>query len=67
ANIHLPIGKVSFSNEQLAQNFAAVMEAVQQVRPTAAKGVYIKKITLNATMGPGVKVDTAQAMQLKAE
>jgi large subunit ribosomal protein L1 len=67
ANIHLPIGKVSFSNEQLAQNFAALMEAVQQVRPTAAKGVYIKKITLNATMGPGVKVDTAQAMQLKAE
>jgi large subunit ribosomal protein L1 len=67
ANIHLPIGKVSFSNEQLAQNFAALMEAIQQVRPTAAKGVYIKKITLNATMGPGVKVDTAQAMQLKAE
>jgi large subunit ribosomal protein L1 len=43
------------------------MEAIQQVKPSAAKGVYIKKITLNATMGPGVKVDTAQAMQLKAE
>lgn len=67
ANIHLPIGKVSFSNEQLAQNFAAVMEAVQQVKPPAAKGVYIKKITLNATMGPGIKVDASQAMQLKAE
>jgi large subunit ribosomal protein L1 len=67
ANIHLPIGKVSFSNEQLVQNFAALMDAVQGVKPTAAKGVYIKKITLNATMGPGVKVDTAQATQLKAD
>lgn len=67
ANIHLPIGKASFSSEQLAENFAAVMEAIQQVKPNAAKGVYIKKITLNATMGPGVKVDPAQAMQLKVE
>jgi large subunit ribosomal protein L1 len=67
ANVHLPIGKISFTNEQLGRNFAAIMEAVQQAKPTAAKGVYIKKITLNATMGPGVKVDVAQAMQLKAE
>lgn len=67
ANIHLPIGKVSFTKEQLVENFAALMDAVQAVKPTAAKGVYIKKITLNATMGPGVKVDTTQATQLKAE
>jgi large subunit ribosomal protein L1 len=67
ANVHLPIGKVSFTNDQLVDNFAALMEAVQQVKPTAAKGVYIKRVTLNATMGPGVKVDTAQASQLKAE
>jgi large subunit ribosomal protein L1 len=67
ANVHLPIGKVSFTNDQLVDNFAALMEAVQQVKPAAAKGVYIKKITLNATMGPGVKVDTAQASQLKVE
>ncbi len=67
ANVHLPIGKVSFTPEQLTNNFAALMEAVQQAKPPAAKGVYIKKITLNATMGPGVKVDTTQAMQLKAE
>ncbi|MBE7551236.1 MAG: 50S ribosomal protein L1 [Anaerolineales bacterium] len=67
ANVHLPIGKVSFTNEQLVDNFAALMEAIQQVKPAAAKGVYIKKITLNATMGPGIKVDTAQASQLKSE
>jgi large subunit ribosomal protein L1 len=67
ANVHIPIGKVSFTNEQLVNNFAALMEAIQQVKPAAAKGVYIKKITLNATMGPGVKVDSAQAAQLKVE
>ncbi|MBI1877105.1 MAG: 50S ribosomal protein L1 [Chloroflexi bacterium] len=67
ANIHLPIGKVSFTHEQLVNNFAALMEAIQQVKPTAAKGIYIKKITLNATMGPGIKVDAAQAVQLKTE
>jgi large subunit ribosomal protein L1 len=67
ANVHLPIGKASFTNEQLVNNFAALMEAIQQVKPAAAKGVYIKKITLNATMGPGVKVDTTQASQLKVE
>lgn len=67
ANVHLPIGKVSFTNEQLVNNFAALMEAIQQVKPAAAKGVYIKKITLNATMGPGIKVDAAQASQLKVE
>jgi large subunit ribosomal protein L1 len=67
ANVHLPIGKVSFTNEQLTRNFAALMEAIQQAKPSAAKGIYIKKITLNATMGPGVKVDAAQAMQLKSE
>lgn len=67
ANVHLPIGKVSFTQEQLVNNFAALMEAIQQVKPAAAKGVYIKKISLNATMGPGVKVDTAQATQLKSQ
>jgi large subunit ribosomal protein L1 len=67
ANVHLPIGKVSFTPEQLTRNFAALMEAVQAAKPAAAKGVYIKKIVLNATMGPGVKIDTAQAMQLKAD
>jgi large subunit ribosomal protein L1 len=67
ANVHLPIGKVSFSHEQLLNNFAALMEAVQAAKPAAARGVFIRRITLNATMGPGVKVDAGQAMQLKSE
>lgn len=67
ANVHVPIGKVSFSNEQLLENFSALMEAINQAKPTAAKGSYIKKIALAATMGPGVKVDPAQAIQLKLD
>jgi large subunit ribosomal protein L1 len=65
ANIHVPIGRASFSNEQILQNFSALMESIVQAKPTAAKGIYIKKVTLSATMGPGVKVDAGQAMLLK--
>jgi large subunit ribosomal protein L1 len=65
ANIHVPIGRASFSNEQLLQNFSALMESVVQAKPTAAKGIYIRKVTLSATMGPGVNVDAGQAMLLK--
>lgn len=67
ANIHVPIGKVSFSNEQLLQNFAALMEAVQNAKPAGARGTYIRKVTLTSTMGPGVKVDANQASQLRTE
>jgi large subunit ribosomal protein L1 len=65
ANIHVPIGKVSFSKEQLTENFAALMEAVQRARPAAAKGQYIRRITVAPTIGPGVKVDVFQASQLQ--
>jgi large subunit ribosomal protein L1 len=65
ANIHVPIGRASFSNEQLLQNFSALMESIVQAKPTAAKGIYIRKVALSATMGPGVKVDAGQAMLLK--
>ncbi len=65
SNIHVPIGKSSFSAEQLLDNFSALMEAIMQSKPTAAKGAYIRRATLAATMGPGVKVDVAQAMLLK--
>lgn len=64
ANIHVPIGRASFSEAQLHENFAALMEAVVQVKPSAAKGVYVRRATLCATMGPGVKVDANLAMQL---
>jgi large subunit ribosomal protein L1 len=67
ANVHVPIGRAGFSENQLLDNFTALMEAINQVKPSAAKGAYIRKITLAATMGPGVKVDPAQALQLKLD
>jgi large subunit ribosomal protein L1 len=66
ANLHVPIGKVSFGEKQLFDNFAALMEAVRKARPAAAKGNYIRRITLASTMGPGIRVDInlAQAMEV---
>jgi large subunit ribosomal protein L1 len=65
ANIHVPIGKASFSKEQLLENFASLMEAVQRARPSAAKGQYIRRITVVPTIGPGIKIDVLQASQLQ--
>jgi len=64
-NIHLSIGKTSFSKEQLMSNLAAVMEAIVRAKPSGAKGQYIRRITLTSTMGPGVKLDINQALALK--
>jgi large subunit ribosomal protein L1 len=64
SNLHIPIGKVSFSQKQLFENLAALMEAVKKARPTAAKGTYIKRVTMTTTMGPGVKVDPSQAQSM---
>ena len=58
--VHVPVGKVSFSEEQLAENFKAVMDAIVKAKPAAVKGQYLKNITLTSTMGPGVKVDTSK-------
>ncbi|UCB53053.1 MAG: 50S ribosomal protein L1 [Candidatus Zixiibacteriota bacterium] len=55
--IHAVIGKVSFSVEQLTDNLNALMEAINRARPVAAKGTYLKKLTLSTTMGPGIKLD----------
>jgi large subunit ribosomal protein L1 len=59
--IHGGIGKVSFTEEQLAQNVRAFVEAVSKARPTGAKGTYVKKVSLSSTMGPGVSLDLASA------
>jgi large subunit ribosomal protein L1 len=56
AIIHCPIGKKSFGADKLAENFDALMEAIVKAKPAAAKGVYIKSVTLASTMGPGIKV-----------
>jgi large subunit ribosomal protein L1 len=64
ANLHLPIGKTSFSAEQLAENYNAALEEVQRLKPASSKGVYIKKVTVSTTMGPGIPVDP-QAVKIK--
>jgi len=66
SNLHIPIGKASFTPEALMSNLTAAMEAVQRAKPSGAKGQYIKKIVLTSTMGPGVKVDVSQASALKS-
>jgi len=65
ANIHVPIGKASFSAEDLVANLSAVMEAIVKARPSAAKGVYLRRITLTSTMGPAIRVDAAAAMAMR--
>ena len=58
--IHVPVGKASFSEEKLQQNFDALMEAIVKAKPSTLKGQYLKSITLTSTMGPGVRVSTAK-------
>ncbi len=65
ANIHVLIGKVSFDEQKLFENFTALMEALKKARPAAAKGNYIKHITVTTTMGPGIKVDPSEAQSLE--
>ncbi len=58
--VHVPVGKVSFTEEQLADNFQAIMDAIVKAKPSSLKGTYLKNITLASTMGPGVKVNTSK-------
>ncbi len=58
--IHVPVGKASFSEEQLSDNFNTLMEAIVKAKPSVLKGQYLRSITLTSTMGPGVKVSTAK-------
>lgn len=62
SNLHAPIGKASFSEEQLSENLQSFISAVKRARPAAAKGTYIQRITVANTMGPGIRVDTAEAL-----
>jgi large subunit ribosomal protein L1 len=66
--LHVAVGKVSFTEDQIFANIAALMEAVKAARPSAAKGSYIRSVTFTSTMGPGIRVDpsAAQAMQASA-
>jgi large subunit ribosomal protein L1 len=62
--IHTAIGKASFDDDKLKDNFAALMDAIVRAKPSAAKGTYVKTVTLAATMGPGVAVDPAAAARM---
>jgi large subunit ribosomal protein L1 len=65
-NVHVPIGKVNFSDDQLIENFNAAMNALVKAKPTSAKGRYIRSVTVSSTMGPGVQVDATVATKAGA-
>lgn len=67
ANLHVPIGKVSFEEKNLYENLAALMDAVKKARPASTKGTYIRRVTLTSTMGPGVKIDALQSQSMEVE
>jgi large subunit ribosomal protein L1 len=59
-NVHAPIGRVSFSADALESNFSAFMDQIVRQKPAAAKGVYVRNVSVSSTMGPGVAIDTTQ-------
>ena len=63
-NVHVPVGKRSFSTEQLAANALAVIEAIIRAKPPAAKGTYLRSLTVSSTMGPGVRMDAQRVANL---
>ena len=67
SNLHFPIGKASFTTEALVENYAAVLDEVLRVKPSSAKGRYVRKATLSSTMGPGIHLDTNRTKNLLAD
>jgi len=67
ANLHVPIGKVSFDETKLFENLSALMEAVKKARPATTKGTYIRRVTLTTTMGPGIKLDPILSQSMEAK
>jgi large subunit ribosomal protein L1 len=67
AIVHLIIGKSSFDERKLLENYAAVVEELIRAKPSAAKGRYLRSITLSSTMGPGVKVDSSRTRDILEE
>ena len=64
--LHVAVGKVSFSEQQIYENIAALMDAVKAARPSAAKGTYVRSVTFTSTMGPGIPVDPSAAQSMQA-
>ena len=67
ANLHLVIGKVSFDPEKLVENYAAALDEILRAKPSAAKGRYLKKVTVSTTMGPGIPVDPNRTRNLLSD
>jgi large subunit ribosomal protein L1 len=65
SNLHVPIGKVSFTDQQLMENLAALMDVIVRARPASVRGRYIRRMTMASTMGPGVKVDPLAAQEVR--
>jgi len=63
-NVHVSIGRKSFSEEQLVDNARAAIEAIVRAKPSAAKGTYLKRVTISSTMGPGIRLDRGEALAL---
>ncbi len=66
ANVHVPIGKVSFPTDKLLDNFATMVDAVVKARPSGASGRYIRKIVVTSSMGPGIKIEPTEALAMEA-
>jgi large subunit ribosomal protein L1 len=64
-NLHVPIGKVSFTEQQLMENLTALMDAVVRAKPSGAKGIYLRRVTLTSTMTPGIHLDVNQASNMR--
>lgn len=62
--VHAPMGKVSFGVEKIVQNMAAFLETIIRLKPVSSKGTYLKGIAVSTTMGPGIKIDTANVKEL---
>ena len=65
ANMHVPIGMVSFETQKLYENLMALLDSVKRARPASAKGIYVRKITVCSTMGPGIKVNPSTALAIE--
>lgn len=67
ANLHVPIGKTSFTAEKLFENLSALMDAIRKAKPSAAKGIFVRRVTITSTMGPAVHIDPNVALALTSK
>lgn len=64
SNLHVPIGKISFDNEKLVENFNTIMDTIVKAKPQSSKGTYMRNVAITSTMGPGIKIDSSSYAKL---